>query len=101
MMKLPAIALLIALLAPATVHAREEKSVSMEAIMEEIAALRSVVEAQQRQIDQLQAALRPPAAQPPQAPQPTPANAQAGDLEKRGYAFHQSRRFQTQRRLSP
>src|SRR6185295_3626850 len=83
MMKLPVITLLVALLTPATVHAREEKSVSMEAIMEEIVALRSLVESQQRQIDQLQTALRPPSPQASQAPQATPANVQAGELEKR------------------
>ena len=40
---------------PALVHAREEKPVSMEAIMEEIATLRSLVESQQRQIEELRA----------------------------------------------
>jgi Putative porin len=51
-----------------TAVAREEKTASMEAILEELASLRSLVEAQQRQIEQLQAAVQPslPAVAPPQ-----------------------------------
>ncbi len=51
---------LLGLPAPQPVMAREEKPISMEAIMEELANLRSLVEAQQRQIDHLQAAAQPP-----------------------------------------
>jgi len=40
-------------------EAREEKPVSMEAIMEELSALRNLVEAQQRQIEELRAAVEP------------------------------------------
>jgi Putative porin len=50
---------LLGLAAPQPVVAREEKPISMEAIMEELANLRSLVEAQQRQIEQLQAAVQP------------------------------------------
>jgi len=45
--------------APRTTLAREEKTLSMEAILEELSTLRNLVEAQQRQIEQLQAAVRP------------------------------------------
>ena len=51
---------LLGVAAPQPVVAREEKPISMEAIMEELANLRSLVEAQQRQIEQLQAAVQPP-----------------------------------------
>jgi hypothetical protein len=51
---------LLGLAAPQPVVAREDKPISMEAIMEELANLRSLVEAQQRQIEQLQAAVQPP-----------------------------------------
>ncbi len=44
---------------PRVIEAREEKSISMEAIMEELAALRSLVETQQQQIEELRAALEP------------------------------------------
>src|SRR5438876_10558043 len=81
-MKLPALTLLVALAAPITMYAHEEKTVSMEAIMEELATLRTLVEAQQRQIEQLQAAVTPGLAAAPVA-QAQPANAQAGDLEKK------------------
>lgn len=82
-MRLLAITVLIAaLVAPATMFAREEKTVSLEAIMEEIANLRALVEAQQKQIEQLQAAAQPvefPVTRPLQ-----PAAPQAGgDLEKK------------------
>lgn len=77
----------LALAAPSAIQAREEKSVSMEAIMEEIATLRTLVEAQQRQIEQLQAAVRSATPATPIVetfkPQAQPANAQASDLEKK------------------
>ena len=84
----------LALVAPAAMQAREEKPVSMEAIMEEIAALRGLVEAQQRQIQGLQNALpqRPvssesavvqTAAAEPVKLQAPPANTQVEDLSKR------------------
>src|SRR5437773_1693641 len=79
-----------ALRMPNVVRAGEEKPVSMEAIMEEIATLRTLVEAQQRQIEQLQAAVQPLAPAGPAAavietfkPQAPAANAQASDLEKK------------------
>ena len=89
MMRIWAVSVLAvsALVMPAAIEAREEKPVSMEAIMEEIATLRTLIEVQQRQIEELQnrtvtetaAAVTPglPKAQTP------PANAQATDLEKR------------------
>ena len=49
---------LLGLAAPQPVMAREEKPISMEAIMEELANLRSLVEAQQRQIVFIQNARR-------------------------------------------
>ena len=77
-MTLPGITVLVAaLVAPTPIHAREEKAISMEAIMEELAALRTLVEAQQKQIEQLQAA-RPVPVQAPAA-----AQAVAVDLEKK------------------
>ena len=48
---------ILALIAPSALQAREEKPVSMEAIMEELANLRILVEAQQRQIEALRAAV--------------------------------------------
>src|SRR6476619_198766 len=44
---------------PRGLEAREEKSLTIEAIMEELATLRNLVEAQQRQIEQLRAAVQP------------------------------------------
>jgi len=49
----------LSLMTPQAVLATEEKPVSLEAIMEELSTLRSLVEAQQRQIEQLQAAVHP------------------------------------------
>ena len=60
---------------PQVLVAAEERTTSMEAIMEELATLRSLVETQQRQIEQLQAALKPPVSSGA-APSPT-ANAYA------------------------
>src|SRR5262245_3588439 len=51
---LETIAMLIG--APRTTLAREGKTLSMEAILEELSTQRNLVEAQQRQIEQLQAA---------------------------------------------
>jgi len=48
-----------AVFAPLTVQAREEKPVSMEAVMEELSTLRALVEAQQKKIDELTAAIQP------------------------------------------
>jgi hypothetical protein len=56
---------ILALAIPGAVQAREEKPVSMEAVMEELAALRGLVEAQQRQIEELRAAVQPTAATAP------------------------------------
>src|SRR5262245_46781805 len=53
--------IVFALAAPQMVVARGEKPITLEAIMEELANLRSLVEAQQRQIEQLQASVQPPA----------------------------------------
>ena len=56
--------LVIAILAVAAPHAavaREEKPASLEAIIEELSALRSLVESQQRQIQELRAAAQPSA----------------------------------------
>ena len=50
-----------ALLVPGPVEATEEKPVSMEAVMEEISALRTLIAEQQRQIERLQNALNIPA----------------------------------------
>src|SRR5262245_46473575 len=52
-------AVLLVLNIPVLTEAHEERPVSMEAILEELASLRSIVEAQQKQIEQLQAAVRP------------------------------------------
>jgi hypothetical protein len=75
---------ILALSVAGPVEAREEKPLSMEAIMEEIATLRTLVEAQQRQIEQLQAAV-PGAIAKTDAyvPQPQAAPAQTSDLEKK------------------
>ena len=61
------------------VHAHEERPVSLEAIMEELALLRNLVETQQRQIESLQALVQPtgvPSADavPQAANPPKPAN---------------------------
>src|SRR5258706_15755071 len=56
--KLSVVAILF-LLGPAAVQAREEKAVSTEAILEELANLRNLVETQQRQIDELRAVVQP------------------------------------------
>jgi len=53
-----------ALLVPGPVEATEEKPVSMEAVMEEISALRTLIAEQQRQIERLQNALNIPAVVP-------------------------------------
>jgi putative porin len=56
--------LVIAILAVAAPHAavaKEEKPASLEAIIEELSALRSLVESQQRQIEELRAAAQPSA----------------------------------------
>jgi hypothetical protein len=50
---------------PHAMKASEEKPVSMEAIMGELAALRNLVETQQRQIEELRAAVQPIRATPP------------------------------------
>src|SRR5919198_3605548 len=55
------VAVMIGLVMPVSTQASEEKPVSLEAIMEELANLRSLVEAQQRQIDSLQALVEPQA----------------------------------------
>src|SRR5438094_8545645 len=47
-----------ALLLPSTMQASEEKPISMEAIMEEISALRTLIAEQQQQIEQLHNALK-------------------------------------------
>src|SRR5215471_1203712 len=85
-------------LTPGVVQAREEKPVSMEAIMEEITALRSLVEGQQQQIAELQNALQRSNTQPaavtetaaaetpglqPAGFQAKPNTVQATDLEKK------------------
>jgi hypothetical protein len=75
------------LLTPLILHGREEKTVSLDAIIEELANLRSLVEAQQRQIEKLQAAVQPSnsATTPPvAAAEPAAYQAQsAEDLAKR------------------
>jgi hypothetical protein len=72
---LPAVISLV-LVAPSAVQAREEKPVTMEAILEELAALRNMVEAQQRQIEDLRAAVQPSAATAATAPANTSAYVQ-------------------------
>src|SRR5256885_14122445 len=62
--KLSVVAILF-LLGPAAVQAGEEKAVFMEAILEELANLRNLVETQQRQIDELRAAVQLPSITPP------------------------------------
>src|SRR2546429_9893378 len=75
-----------ALLVPGPVEATEEKPVSMEAVMEEISALRTLIAEQQRQIERLQNALNIPAVVPAvgspvaQAQTPVPS---AEDVSKR------------------
>jgi hypothetical protein len=59
--------ILVALFAsvlPGTLVAREEKPASLEAVLEELAALRALVEDQQRQIQELRASVQPPSAAP-------------------------------------
>src|SRR5437868_6646290 len=79
--------LAVALVAPTVAHAREEKPISMEAIMEELASLRTLVETQQKQIEQLQAAAPTAAATAPRAVEPAAsapaAQAVATDIEKK------------------
>jgi hypothetical protein len=85
-------------LTPGAVQASEEKPVSMEAIMEELTALRSLVEGQQRQIAELQNSLQRSNTQPeavtetaaaetpvvePGRLQPQPSTVQTTDLEKK------------------
>src|SRR6476620_5294093 len=72
---LPIIAILC-LNTPSPVQAGEEKPASMEAILEELSALRNMVEAQQRQIEELRAALQPtPVALPLVQQKETPPSA--------------------------
>jgi hypothetical protein len=60
--------IIFALVLPHTSQASEEKPASLEAILEELAALRTIVESQQRQIEELRASaqpvLVPPTAEP-------------------------------------
>src|SRR5262245_4770877 len=77
---------------PRAVQGSEEKPISMETILQEVAALRTLVEAQQRQIEELRAAVQPAPVGPAkiatkggviesyQAPQ---ATTPASDLEKK------------------
>jgi hypothetical protein len=51
--------------APCVLQAREERTVSLEAILEEVTALRNLVENQQRQIEELRAAIQPPSVAQP------------------------------------
>src|SRR6185369_17428239 len=51
-------ATIVALLLPGMTWASEEKTVSLEAVMEELDSLKSLVIRQQRQIDELQTALK-------------------------------------------
>src|SRR5207249_3492706 len=69
------IAVGLTLLIPSAIQASEEKPISMEAIMEAISALRSLVAEQQRQIEQLHDALNTAAIPTPAAdpPEPEPA----------------------------
>src|SRR5689334_9394668 len=50
---------LFSLLLPDMLAAREEKPASLEAVLEELAALRALVEDQQRQIQELRASVQP------------------------------------------
>jgi hypothetical protein len=71
---------------PYAMEASEARPVSMEAIMEELAALRSLVETQQRQIEELRAAVRPiemPATVPATAATVVQSPAQPSDLDKK------------------
>src|SRR2546428_385995 len=52
---------LLAFTSARSLEAREEKSLTIEAVMEELATLRNLVEAQQRQIQELRAAVQPAA----------------------------------------
>jgi Putative porin len=83
-------AVLLLLNIPVLTEAHEERPVSMEAILEELASLRSIVETQQKQIEQLQAAVRPADAATPIATATTSSYAQqtsaapsTADLSKR------------------
>jgi hypothetical protein len=70
--------LVIAILVVAAPHAalaREEKPASMEAIIEELSALRSLVESQQRQIEELRAAVQPSASSTSGSPNTTETSA--------------------------
>jgi hypothetical protein len=70
-----AILTVFALARPFEIRAHEEKAVSIEAVLEELAALRNLVERQQRQLEELRAAIQP-AVSPIQAqtpPQPPPS----------------------------
>jgi len=73
------IAVALTLLVPNAIEASEEKPISMEAIMEEISALRSLIGEQQRQIEQLHNALKT-AAIPASAPDPPEREAAAGPV---------------------
>lgn len=81
-------AVLLLLNIPVITEAHEERPVSLEAILEELANLRGIVQAQQKQIEELRAAVQPAdsapivAAKTSSYAQQTPAPA-ADDLTKR------------------
>ena len=62
-----------ALVLPNRSQASEEKPASLEAILEELSALRAIVESQQRQIEELRASAQPPSL-PPTAEAVRPRN---------------------------
>src|SRR2546426_452842 len=69
--------LLVVALVPSAIEASEEKPVSMEVVMEEISALRTLIAEQQRQIERLQNALKT-AAVPTPAPFPVEGETTGG-----------------------
>src|SRR5438093_12402307 len=84
-----------AVLVPSSMQASEEKPISMEAIMEEISLLRTLIAEQQQQIEQLHNALKtaaapatapvedPPGAGGVTAVRPQASTAQAEDVSKK------------------
>jgi len=77
---------LLVVTSPRGLEAREEKSLTLEAVMEELATLRNLVQAQQKQIEELRAAVQPtvtPVTVTPYIQAQTPATPTQEELTKR------------------
>jgi hypothetical protein len=60
--------ILFVFIPPRSLEAREDKSLTIEAVLEELATLRNLIEEQQRQIEELRAAVNPTVVQPSAVP---------------------------------